>query len=42
MKREFLMFLSLVLLSEERGLVQMFDSKPGSKFENLTSGLHIC
>lgn len=42
MKRKLLMFLSLVLLSEERGIVQMFDSKPGSKFETLTSGLHIC
>lgn len=42
MKRKCLMFLSIVLPSEERGLVEMFDTKPGKKFENLTSGLYIC
>lgn len=41
-KRKLLLFPSIVSLSEERGLVEMFDIKSGNKFENLTSGLHVC
>lgn len=36
------MFLSPMLLSGKKSLVEMFEGKSGNKFVNQTSGLHIC